>query len=439
MSLRRKRRRPASCRALSALTLMCAFCLAAPLAGADAGEHQAFIPDALLQAATADPGASFKVIVQGASATPTNTVAADVRDERAADPGKAKGLGRKFASISGVSAELTGKQILKLAKRKSILAITEDAPVTLADAPVLPAGAAEAPVSVSPPTISGPAQAGQPLAAATGDWTGVAPLAYSYQWQRCGSAGRPAATLAAAPLDYWRLGETTGSNAADAGSQGHGGSYVGGITSGVAGVTGAADSAVRFDGSGYVDVPGVSNTSFASGFTLEAWVKPAVAQTDRGIVGKWTYPWGGMLLWIDGAGNYGLAITANMSNYLTTSATPAVGTWQHVVGTWDGGMLRLYVDGTEVGSKPFAGVPGLPLDNLQIGNYPGPDKYLNGAVDEVALYDHALTGHEIRTQYLGCENVAGATGPTYAPTQSDVGSTVRVVVDATNTAGSTPA
>ena len=433
MSLLPERFRPARCRTLCALLLVCAFCLSAPLAGADSGDYQAFVPDALLQAATANPGAAFKVIVQGTESTGSAAVATNVRGESTADPGRAKGLGRRFASISGVSAELTGKQILRLAKKRAILAITEDAPVLLSDT-------ADSPVSVSPPTITGTAQEGQSLTAAAGDWTGLSPLAYSYQWQRCGIAGRPAATLAGAPLDYWRLGESGGTTAADTGTSALSGTYVGGVTPGVAGVTGGSDTAVSFDGSsGYVDVPGVADSSFSSSFTLEAWVKSASAQTDRGIVGKWTYPFGGILLWIDGAGNYSLAVTANMANYLTTSVAPTVGTWEHIVGTWDGATLRLYVDGTEIGSKPFVGVPGLPTNDLQIGNYPGPGKYLNGALDEVALYDHALTATEIRAQYLGCENIAGATNPTYAPTTGEVASTVRVVVEATNAAGASSA
>jgi hypothetical protein len=174
MCVHRDRRKPAGLRALRALLLVCAFSLIAPLAGADASDHQAYVPDALLQAAAAKPGAAFKVIVQGAGATASATVATDVRGESAADPGRAKGLGRRFASFSAVSAELTGKQILRLAKRKGILAITEDAPVQLTLT-------GDPPASVSPPTIDGAPLEGQPLTAGTGNWTGLSPLAYSYQ------------------------------------------------------------------------------------------------------------------------------------------------------------------------------------------------------------------------------------------------------------------
>jgi hypothetical protein len=44
------------------------------------------------------------------------------------------------------------------------------------------------PTDVTPPAVTGPAVVGDVLHASTGTWTGTAPIAYAYQWQRCGSA-----------------------------------------------------------------------------------------------------------------------------------------------------------------------------------------------------------------------------------------------------------
>src|SRR5439155_9039434 len=110
MPLLRQPERPDRRRALGAIVIGCALCLFAPLASRAKADDQAFVSQQLLQAATANPDAAFKVIVQGKDATGSAAVATAVLDEASADPGKAKGLGRKFASISGVSAELTGKQ-----------------------------------------------------------------------------------------------------------------------------------------------------------------------------------------------------------------------------------------------------------------------------------------------------------------------------------------
>lgn len=55
-----------------------------------------------------------------------------------------------------------------------------------------------APANTSPPTISGTAQQGQTLTATSGSWSGTTPLAYTYQWQRCNSAGSSCAAIGGA-------------------------------------------------------------------------------------------------------------------------------------------------------------------------------------------------------------------------------------------------
>ena len=104
--------------------------LAASAQPALAGQTSAFVPGSLLAAATSNPDAVFEVVVQG-TARSSDAVATVVESAEAEAPGKALGLKRRFLSLAGVSAELTGKQILKLADKKGIFAITEDNPVRL--------------------------------------------------------------------------------------------------------------------------------------------------------------------------------------------------------------------------------------------------------------------------------------------------------------------
>jgi serine protease AprX len=91
----------------------------------------------LADAAAANPSELFKVIVQGQDDRRSSQVALAVEDE-AADldllrPGRSHGRGivRQFASINGVAAELTGRDIVQLARRRAILAISVDQPVEL--------------------------------------------------------------------------------------------------------------------------------------------------------------------------------------------------------------------------------------------------------------------------------------------------------------------
>jgi serine protease AprX len=79
--------------------------------------------------AAAHPQAVFKVIVQGEPGHKSKAIGSDVVAVTAARPGKGVGLKRGFLSIDGVSADLTGAQILRLAGNHGIEAITEDTPV----------------------------------------------------------------------------------------------------------------------------------------------------------------------------------------------------------------------------------------------------------------------------------------------------------------------
>ncbi len=81
--------------------------------------------------AQAHPKQVFSVIVQGSRGTKSSAVAQSVNNSTAARPGKAKGVRKAFTSVNGVSAQLTGAQIVDLAKRPGILAITLDSKIRL--------------------------------------------------------------------------------------------------------------------------------------------------------------------------------------------------------------------------------------------------------------------------------------------------------------------
>jgi serine protease AprX len=86
-----------------------------------------FVPTSLISQARANPNGVYKVIVQGLPSKRNNSkqIATYVTDQIASD-GKGGHLKRTFLSISGVSANLTGKQILHLSKNPHIQAITSD-------------------------------------------------------------------------------------------------------------------------------------------------------------------------------------------------------------------------------------------------------------------------------------------------------------------------
>jgi serine protease AprX len=144
------------------------------------------------------------VIVQGTQGGSGDRLGDDVKGEVENRPHRGAGVKHEFASVSAVSATLTGRQISELAGKDWVLAITPDVPLRGADAPPPTAGPLAA---VSPPTISGDARDGSTLTASAGSWS--APATFSFQWQRCDPvtlacvdvAGAVAAAYVVGPAD----------------------------------------------------------------------------------------------------------------------------------------------------------------------------------------------------------------------------------------------
>ncbi len=130
-------------------------------AGASAGRSSntpaAQVPASLLQAAQSSPSKMFKVIVQGRSTTGSAAIASDVRSGGST-------VRRSFKVISGVSATIPGRLLLRLVKVRDISAITPDVQVVSADyqdsemwrdtADVSPVWDAAAAAGVTPPAIA---------------------------------------------------------------------------------------------------------------------------------------------------------------------------------------------------------------------------------------------------------------------------------------------
>jgi serine protease AprX len=109
------------------ITLALAAMLVVPVAGSaspgkDKGKTKAFVPDSLLVAAAANPLGSFDVIVQGDRDRSVSDTGKEVTNEN----GKLK---RKFLTVAGVQATVSGKDLLKLANNSHVAAITRNVTV----------------------------------------------------------------------------------------------------------------------------------------------------------------------------------------------------------------------------------------------------------------------------------------------------------------------
>src|SRR3989449_531 len=213
--------------------------------------------------------------------------------------------------------------------------------------------------------------------------------------------GAPAQLGADHPAGYWRLGEPAGATAAaDASGNAVTGSYDSGVTLGQPGAI-AGDSAAGFASGGAVVLPAVSGLDLRAAFSVEAWVRPSVAAQNGGIFEKTV---GGavnsqyMLFLESGA----LKFRVRAAGGLVPVDGPAlpVGSWSHVVGTFDGTTLRLYVNGALAGSTPASPLSGGSgpsyIGRLGQNIYP-----FQGTLDEVAVFPVALAAERVRAHWVG--------------------------------------
>jgi hypothetical protein len=212
--------------------------------------------------------------------------------------------------------------------------------------------------------------------------------------------------LGAGPNGYWRLDDPALPVAANLGSLGAAanGVYVNGVTSDQAGaIPDDTDTAIAFDGAnGKVDVP-FNAAMNSTNYSFECWAmvtggsgnyrSPITSRDDgpqRGFIiyatpgNQWEF-WSGTGSAWDGLG--GGAVTDNQ--------------WTHLVGTYDGAVKRFYVNGVLMATNTSAFLPNT-ARGLRIGGgaTEGTGNYFfNGVVDEVAVYDRALSLEEIDAHY----------------------------------------
>ncbi len=161
----------------------------------------------------------------------------------------------------------------------------------------------------------------------------------------------------------------------------------------------------------------------SSAYTLQAWVKVATAGlTGKGIVGDWASS-AGALLYLNSSSAFGLVHNAT---YIQSSFVPAPGRWYLVSATWDGSTARIYVDGAPVAQGLASGAPGAGASSLEIGSYANGTSttFMNGSLDEVAVWSQALTPSQIQNQWLAGRSVAQTSAETaydnaWHPTQVD--------------------
>lgn len=185
---------------------------------------------------------------------------------------------------------------------------------------------------------------------------------------------------------------------------------------------GEVGQAFSFDGtSGYVLVPNSpSLDTFSNSLTVELWVKPNSQTTNaewKGIVCKGSTSW--RLQATSGASSATFSATGLSPQDLPGTRNINDGQWHHVAAVYDGTNVYLYVDGSLDVMQAVTGSIAQNNVPLAIGenNQPTPGHYMfDGMVDEVALYNRALSSNEIAAIYnASSSGLARVTNSTLTP------------------------
>ncbi|MEV8513211.1 LamG-like jellyroll fold domain-containing protein [Dactylosporangium sp. NPDC051484] len=159
--------------------------------------------------------------------------------------------------------------------------------------------------------------------------------------------------------------------------------------------------ALKFNGSSdAVKVPSSASLNLSAELTLAAWVKPAASQQGwRTIMQKENEAW--FLDASSGAGPLrpaGGVTGANNTNAIVTGPTASpLNQWTHVAMTYNGTALKLYVNGTQVATNPKSGALQQTSNPLSIGGNTPYGEYFAGLLDDVRVYNRALSDTELQT------------------------------------------
>jgi hypothetical protein len=253
-------------------------------------------------------------------------------------------------------------------------------------------------------------------------------MSYSYLVRATDGAGNLGAisnvasvmTLSTNPqlVAVYSFDEGTGTSAADLSGKGNTGTIVNGTW-----VAGKYGSALAFNGaSTRVTIPDASSLRLTTAMTLEAWVNPSITSSVwRDVIykGDDNYYLTAAST-VNGVPAVGATLGSSGSSNVFGSVALPVNSWTHLAATYDGTAVRLFVNGAQVASLAKTGGIATSSNPLEIGSDHLYGQYFQGAIDEIRLYNVALTPTQIQADM---NSPTGGSTPavSLSPTNLDFG------------------
>jgi hypothetical protein len=230
---------------------------------------------------------------------------------------------------------------------------------------------------------------------------------FTLRWLECSDPNNPDCDIywKAEPnlVAHWKLDEAVGTVALDSSGYGNHGILIGDPCW----VTGRVSGAILFDGDGdYVYCSNSPSFDITNQITVAAWVNITTVPVHwASIATKGDSAW--RISTFEGQRKFHFALTGPPDYARVDGSTEvSAGEWHHVVGTYDGANIRLYVDGVEDPNSPqsYSGLISTNNYNVCIGeNSEMPGRYWNGHIDDVRIYNRALSAEEVRTLFDSCQ------------------------------------
>jgi RHS repeat-associated protein len=219
------------------------------------------------------------------------------------------------------------------------------------------------------------------------------------------SAKYPTAIKATSGLvGYWRLNETSGTQACDAQGTAHG-TYSGSALLNQTGPLSDLDPSVALDGSSASARVPSSLVLNPLNVSIEAWVRTTNIEKDEQTIarkqGQYLFQVTGDTGYTNGNLYFRVYKPGGSYEAVQYGSFSGANVWKHVAATFDGAVMRIYSDGVEVAARPFSGTLPSTTNDLMIGRTDEvvePD-FFQGRLDEVAIYNRALTLGQVRDHW----------------------------------------